>query len=215
MKKAESIGLGVFTLIYFMLLLNAVYQGVETAVTAFFYAIGFLFTLVILFIMLDRFDITITGVDAQVIASTVVACIVVLALVGFPSMKARVMEITPTVLSSVGVDKIFTTFFFVATTESMFKYVIIQSVHQASPSDRGWIAGILLASTFFSVLHGFRYGFFTGTMFFTLMMGIILLFFARLPHILGSKIELSLWPMLVAHFLFNVLVQAGGAVLVM
>lgn len=208
-RKVEAFGLAVFAFFYTFVLLGALYLGVTPFVRLAFFAIVFLFCVLVLWVMIDRLDIPVFRVDAPVVIATVLGAVMIFFMMLIPWLASWVVANLGIIMPQMSVDYLATTLLFVSVTESMLKFIW---VHAARELGLGWSGGIITAGIGFALMHVYRYGF--GPAFwYVMILGFILLSMGRLPKVLGSKYEYSLHPLVAAHTVHNLMVPAASVLL--
>jgi len=206
-RKIEYIGISIFIFIYVMTLLGALYVGVEQFLPLVFFSLVFFMSVFLLLLMIDRFEIPMAKLDVQVAASTLIATIFMLVFVAVPFAGGMVRAQLSTLSMPPTLQNLLNTLIFVSLAESFFKFVIVQSLRLAGLP---WTPSILTAAGLFAVAHTYRYGFSFPAISYLFIMGVILLMLGRLPKLLGSDVELSIYPVAFAHTAHNLGISAAS-----
>jgi hypothetical protein len=211
-EQQEYIGYTIFSFVYAMFLIGSAFMGVQTWTAVSLYAILFVFSSVVTMLMIDKFELVCFRVDLEVLIGTVVAVMVVMGILLIPFVSSTLqVEMGARPLSAAPVFEVVALqFLAVALTESMLKYVWVQGLRLLKlPMP----VCVLVPAFFFAVLHTFRYGFLTFPFFYTFVMGAVLIAMGYLPKVLGSEVEFSIYPLVVAHGFHNIAVGAMASAL--
>jgi len=211
-EQQEYIGYVIFAFIYALFLIGSAFMGVQTWVAVSLYAILFIFSSVVVILMVDKFEIPCFRVDMEVVVGTVVGVAIVVGILAVPMLSTRLqVEMGARPLSAAPVFEVVALqFLAVALTESMLKYVWVQGLRLLRlPMP----VCVLVPAFFFATLHVYRYGFLTFPFFYTFVMGALLISTGYLPRMLGSEVEFSIYPLVVAHGFHNIAVGAMASAL--
>jgi hypothetical protein len=211
-EQQEYIGYTVFSFVYAMFLIGSAFMGVQTWTAVSLYAILFIFSSVVVILMVDKFEVPCFRVDLEVLVGTVVGVAIVVGILAAPLLGTKLQaEMGARPLSAAPVFQVVALqFLAVALTESMLKYVWVQGLRLLKlPMP----VCVLVPAFFFATLHTFRYGFLTFPFFYTFVMGALLIATGYLPKMLGSEVEFSIYPLVVAHGFHNIAVGAMASAL--